>query len=183
MWRAVFLALLAACSPVDQESVRTVAAIEIPLGTADDRADLVAMLRRHAAASGLHVDDVSEGTREFEEQANLLSPEDRGTIYVGVWRGADDEEAEVLVDDRFHPGRAWVTFPRGRQPDRSTRVREGLLPELRRRWPEAHVLPILPTGGLPLADDLTMTETGYKIVRSAAARYELPPSSPLLAPH
>jgi len=182
MLRLALLALLAACAPIDQESVRTVAAIEIALRTGSDRADLVAMLERHAAANGLHVDDVSERRREFERDANLIAPEDRGTFYVGVWRGEDDDEAEVLADDQFHPGRAWVTFPRGQEPDHSTRVREAMLAEIRQRWPEARPLPILPTGGVPLVDDLVMTEHGYRIVRSAAERYRLPPSSPLLAP-
>jgi hypothetical protein len=180
--RAALFALLVACAPVDQESVRTVAAVEIQLRTEADRSDLVSMLRRHAGASGLHVDDVSERWQAFEREANMIAPEDRGTFYVGVWRGEDDDEAEVLADDQFHPGRAWVTFPRGQQPDRSTRVREPLLAEIRQRWPGARALPILPTGGLPLVDDLVATESGYRIVRSAAQRYRLPLSSPLLGP-
>ena len=67
-------------------------------------------------------------------------------------------------------------------PARSTRIREALLTDIRRRWPEARALPILPTGALPLADDLVMTGNGYRIARAAAGRYRLPPSSPLLGP-
>jgi hypothetical protein len=182
MWKAAILALLVACAPADQEPVRTVAAIEIPLRSEADRRDLVALFQRHAAPNGLHVDDVSERRQAFEREANMIAPEDRATFYVGVWRGENDDENEVLASDHFHPGRAWVTFPRGQQPDRSTRIREALLADISRRWPEARTLPILPAGGLPLDDDLVMTENGYRIVRSAAERYELPPSSPLLAP-
>lgn len=182
MWKAVVLALLAACAPVDQEPVRTVAAVEIQLRTATDRSDLLAMLRRHAAANDLHVDDVSEEQRAFEREANMIAPEERSTFSVGVWRGEDDDEMEVSADDRSRPGRVWVTFPRGEQPDRSTRIRRSLLADIRRRWPDAQALPILPTGGLPLIDDLVMTANGYRIERAAAEGYGLPPASPLLAP-
>jgi hypothetical protein len=112
----------------------------------------------------------------------MVAPADRRTIYVGVWRGENDDEAEVLVDDGFHPGRAWITFPRGVQPARSTRVREPLLAEIRRRWPNARALPILPSGGLPLEDDLVPVGDSFRVAPSAAVRYELPPTSPILAP-
>lgn len=178
----MFPALLAACSPVDQEGRGAAAAVEIVLRSTADRNDLLAMLRRHAAADGgLHVDDESAGWREFEAQSNMIAPEDRLTINVGVWRGEDDDELEVLVDDRYHPGRAWVMFMRGSQPERSARFREGLLAEMGRRWPDARPLPVLPWGGLPLAKHLVVTPSGYKIAPSAAPRYELPPSSPLVA--
>jgi hypothetical protein len=182
MWRFIFPVLLAACSPVDQESVRTVAAIEVPLQTEGDRTDLVAMLRRHADASGLHVDDGSEEWRQFEREANLFAPEDRLTFNVGVWRGANDDEAEAFADDRFHPGRIWVTFLRGSEPDRSTSFRVPLLAEIRRRWRDARPIPILPSGGVPLVGDLVLTRNGYRIARSAAATYGLPPTAPILAP-
>lgn len=185
MWKAAILGLIeicVACAPADQESVRTVAAVEIPLETVDDRHDLLAVLRRHAAADGeLHIDDVSEKWRELEQEAD--TPADiRKTIYVGVWRGRDDDDIEASVDDVGHNGRAWVTFLKGRQPDRAARFRKSVLADIRRRWPGANALPVLPTGGLPLSDDLRMTPTGYKIDASAAARYELPKSSPLVAP-
>src|SRR5437764_9595465 len=123
MWRIAFLLLVAACSPVDQESVRTVAAIEVPLRSDADRADLLAMFRRAAAAAGLHVDDGSAEGRDFEREANMLEPQDRLTLNVGVWRGADDDELEIEADDQFHPGRVWVSFLRGSQPNRSIRMR------------------------------------------------------------
>jgi hypothetical protein len=182
MWKSLLLLVLAACSPADQESVRTVAAIEVTLRTDADRMDLLRILSRHAAASGLHVDDVSDDWRRFEQQAKQLAPEDRGTFYVGVWRGRNDDEAEVLADDRYHPRRVWLTFPRGVEPDRSRRFREPLLAEIRRRWPDARAIPILPWGGLPHARDLVLTGQGYRIVRSAAEAYDLPSSLPIFAP-
>jgi hypothetical protein len=154
-----FLAVLAACGPVEQpEGLRFVAAVEISLQTAADRNDLVAMLRRHAAANGLHVDDVS---REAERTASALPPSARKTIYVGAWRGLQDDDLEVSIDDTGHPGRAWIAFSRGAQPILATRMRESLLAEITRRWPDARRIPIPPSGGLPSPDDLRLTPQGY----------------------
>jgi hypothetical protein len=84
-----------------------------------------------------------------------------------------------LADDRFHPGRVWVTFPRGSQPDRSGQFREPLIAEIVQRWPDAKAIPVLPWGGVPHARDLVLTANGYRIARSAAADYELSPSLPI----
>jgi hypothetical protein len=178
MWKLVLL--LAACSPVDQTSVKTVAAIEIPLQSDADRIALVELLRRHALTADLHVDDVSEKWRAFERQSTVPVA-DRFTLNVGVWRGQDDDEAEVLADDRYHPGRVWVTFQRGSDPDRSTRFREPLIADLLKRWPSSQAIPILVGGNLPLASDLVATKDGYRVKASAARRYDLPASSPLIA--
>jgi hypothetical protein len=177
------MTICAGCAPVDQpESIRTVAAVEIPLRTAADRNDLVAILVRNAAAiGGIHVDDESERWREGEAQANMIAPEERGTIFVGVWRGTNDGDPEADVDDSGHPGRAWLSFARGRYPDRAARFREAVLAEVHRRWPRAQTLPVLPSGGLPLPRDLRLTKAGYAIAPAAAATYGLPPSSPLVA--
>ncbi|HVQ08220.1 MAG TPA: hypothetical protein VMS43_07270 [Allosphingosinicella sp.] len=176
-------AALLACAPVPQpDSFRLVAAVEIPLRTPADRSDLIAMLRRHAAADGLHVDDVSAEWQDHQRNAPELPDFARGTLYVGVWRGAEDDDLEVSVDDSGHPGRAWIIFSRGKQPVLATRTRESLLSAIGRRWPGARRLPVLPTGGLPLADDLRLSPDGYRIARSAASGYELPATSPLLAP-
>lgn len=159
-----FTSLLAACGPVEQpERLRFVAAVEISLRTPADRSDLVAMLRRHAAAGGLHVDDVSQ---EVERNASSLPPFARRTIYIGVWRGLGDDDLEVSIDDAGHRGRAWVVFSMGAQPVLATRLRENLLAEIVRRWPDARRVPILPSGGLPSADDLRPSADGYKIVPS-----------------
>ncbi|HEV7659189.1 MAG TPA: hypothetical protein VGO55_05020 [Allosphingosinicella sp.] len=179
---AVFaVAALQAVAPVPQpDSIRYVAAVEIALRTPADRSDLLAMLRRHATAGGLHVDDSS---REFRELAPELVPDFvRRTLYVGVWRGAADDDLEISVDDAGHRGRAWVIFSRGKQPALARRMREGLLSAIAHRWPGARRLPVLPSGGLPLAGDLRLGPDGYRIARSAASGYELPATSPLVAP-
>jgi hypothetical protein len=136
-------------------------AIEVNVGTPADRADLLALLRRHAAADGLHVDDVS-GTAQ--------APLGR-TIYVGVWRGAEDDDMEMSVDDTGHAGRAWVIFSRGAQPERAARLRRIVAADIMRRWPEARHIPVTPWGGLPSAADLRPTSQGYEIDPAVAPRY------------
>ncbi|HEY9247749.1 MAG TPA: hypothetical protein VIO38_01390 [Rariglobus sp.] len=157
------------------------AAIEVPLLNETEHAVLVHIFRRHAATTAdLHVDDGSEKWRAFERQSSL--PEaDRLTFNVGIWRGKDDDEAEVLADDRYHPGRVWITFQRGSDPARSTRFREPLIADLLKRWPNAQAIPILEAGNLPLASDLVLTNRGYRVKASAAQRYDLSASSRLIA--
>jgi len=149
---AAALWLVSGCAPAEQPaSLRTVAAIEVPLKTRKDHEDLVAMLRRHAAADGqdgIHVDDSSDDQTYNE----FIEPKDRGTIFVGVARGENDETPEVIVMDLFHPGRAWLMFSRGEPAERSTRLREGLLIDIRRRWPDAKSLPITDDGGVFSSD-------------------------------
>lgn len=175
--------LLGACGPVEQpESLKTVAAIEIPLRTPADRADLLAMLRRHAVSNGMHVDDGSEETAALQRTDPNFPDFARRSLDVGVWRGANDDDMEVSADDAGHPGRAWLTFAQGTQVEAATRMREGLLQDLRRRWPNAQPLPVLPWGGLPLSGDMVLTPSGYRIKRSQAAGYNLPADSALLAP-
>jgi len=89
---------------------------------------------------------------------------------------------EADASDMGHKGRVWLTFPKGRQPERSTKFRTGLLAAIRSRWPDALAIPVTPSGGVPLPSDLRLTGAGYKIAQSAAARYELPASSPMIAP-
>lgn len=182
MWRLICLFLLVACSPLDQSSVRTVAAIEVPITGATDEADLIALLRRHADADpNLHLDDGSAKWRAFEAQTDSLRPEDRLTVSLAIWRGENDDEPEVLADDRYHPRRVWITFMGGSDAARSSRFREPLLAELKTRWPESRSLPVLPHGGLPHAKDLIPADGRYLIRQSAASQYDLAASSPLLS--
>lgn len=170
-------------APVEQpSSFRTVAVIEVSLHRPADRSDLLEMLRRHAAAGGLHVDDVSHQVVELQRADPSFPDFARRTIYVGVFRGTDDIELEVSVDDAGHPGRAWIIFLRGVRVEAATRLREELSSDIRRRWPYARAVPVLPTGGRPNAEDLILTPSGYRIIRARAAGYELPDNSPLLAP-
>lgn len=156
--------------------------MEIPLKTVADSTDLVAILRQHAAADGgMHVDNVTKRWREFEAQNGPTIPGGKGTIFVGVWRGVKDDELIADVDDMGHPGRAWITFVRGQDVGRAARFRKAVLADIARRWPDSKAIPVLPSGGVPLPEDLRLTPSGYKIDPSAAARYELPKSSSIVA--
>lgn len=180
MWKlsfllAIFLAC-GSCSPPDRERLRTVAALELPLRTVAERNEIVALLRRQAAASpGLHVYEASASWKALEAQSG------RGTIFAAVWGGANDNDLIADVGDNERPGTAWITFLKGRDRDRAARFRQAVTADVEQRWPEVQPLPVLPDGGLALPEDLRMTSTGYKIKREAAERYELPVSSPLVA--
>ncbi len=155
--------------------------MEIPITTEADRRDFVAILRKCAAADGgIHVDDVTDRWRDFEAEANTIAPERRGTVYVGLWRGANDDDPEADATDLFHPGKTWLTFERGRDPVRSAKFRKLVLTEVHRRWPDVQPVPVFPGGDLPNIEDLRQTPTGYKIAASSAALYGLPASSPLV---
>lgn len=182
MLRMTSLALAFAflgCSPAQQPEAPA-AATEISLRTPVDGADLITMLRQLAPLQGFHVDDVSAKWRDFEQHVKDFPPAIQKTIYVGVWRGKDDDDLIVSVDDGGHPGRAWITFYRGQQPKLAEQFWNALVGEIRGRWPDVLSIPILPSGGLPESNDLRLTPQGYKIVRSAAERYNLPASSALL---
>jgi hypothetical protein len=169
------LILCSACGPVAQpESLRTVAALEVPLSTAPERGEFLEILRRTAAAEGLHVDASTDAELEQLSETPM-------TINASVWRGANDDEIIASVMDLTgNSGRAWLTYSRGEDLDLSRRFRERSLREILARWPAARRLPILPDGGLPLPGDLRWTEHGYRVEPSAAAAYELSPTSPLV---
>src|SRR5947209_264101 len=89
------LALACGCSRTGNDSTKAVAVIEVPLHTTADRNDLVALMRRLAAANGMHVDDDSEKWAAFQRTLPAKEPVDtRATIYVGVWRGSADDDFE-----------------------------------------------------------------------------------------
>ncbi len=174
------VALSAGCAPTPQPaSNRTVAAIELPLLAASDRADLLDILRREASAGGLHVDDGSQQWIEFRKSAPKDEPPFAKsvltkTIYVGVWRGTNDDDPEVFVDDGGHQGRPWLTFLQGEHPDLATKFRTRILTDIGRRWPDARVVPVMPNGALPLSDDLTWTGTAYVVKADRARNYAHP---------
>lgn len=175
------LALTASCGRSANDSYKSVAVIEVPIRTPADHNDLIAIMRRMAAANGMHVDDNSQKWVELQRSLPPKQPVDtRATIYVGIWRGSTDEDFEASVSDIMHLGRAWVSFIQGGRGDLPAQNREQVLTEIRHRWPEARSVPVLPSGGEPLAEDLRVTPQGYKIVASAGPRYGIQPSSPLL---
>ncbi|HEY8616712.1 hypothetical protein [Phenylobacterium sp.] len=174
---AALAAIMLICGCAEQPaSLRTVAAVEVPLRTPADRADLLAMLRRHADAGGLHVDDVTQSWHTFRKSAPPDEPPAATdvltkTIYVHLYRGPDDEGPEVVVDDGGHQGRPWLRFLRGKQPELALRVRTRLLSDIKRRWPDAREVPVTGTGGVPLEQDLVWTGTTYALKPERLAAY------------
>lgn len=177
MRRIAFVLLLACsgCGAAPQpKSARTVAAYEVPLTTAPDRDNLVALLRQEAESEGFHVDTA---TPDELKQLSEVSPI---TINAAVWRGKNDEESVASVmDGPDHLGLAWLTFSKSEEPERTARFKESVMKRIMLRWPRTEVLPIMPTGAIPLHDDLVLTKEGYRVKREAASKYELPASSPL----
>jgi hypothetical protein len=160
-------------------SAQMIASVEVPLRTPADHADLLALLRRNALAGGLHVDDGTERWIQFRRGAPSDEPPDARnvltkTIYVGVYRGTNDSDMEMEVDDGGHQGRAWLTFFRGKRPELATKTRVQLLAEIKHRWPDARDVPVMPNGGLPLADDLVWTGTSYAVKPERLAAYARP---------
>jgi hypothetical protein len=128
----------AGCGRSANDSYKTVAVIEVPIRTAAGYNDLIAIMRRMAAANGMHVDDDSQKWVEFQRSLPPKQPVDtRATICVGVWRGATDDDFEASVSDMMHLGRAWVSFIQGGRADLPAQNREQVLAEIRHRWPQA----------------------------------------------
>ena len=157
-------------------SAQQIAAIEVPLRTPADHADLLAILRHCAAEDGLHVDDGTEQWIQFRRTAPPDEPPSARsvltkTIYASVYRGADDTDLEIVVDDGGHQGRAWLSFLRGTHPELATRDRIQVLDEIMRRWPDARDVPVMPNGSLPLTDDLVWTGTSYAVKPARLAGY------------
>jgi len=160
------------------ESARTVAAFEVPVSTKSDRDALVALLRQYAEPEGFHVD---AATDEENKQLSDVSPI---TINATVWRGKNDDEAIASVmDGPHHIGLGWLTFSTSEEPERTARFRNNVMKQIMVRWPKTAALPIMPTGAIPLPDDLLLTKDGYRVKRDAASKYELPASLPLIADH
>lgn len=180
MLRTAFalLLLFTGCGVEPQpDSARTVAAFEVPLRTPEERAEFLTLLRQSAAAEGLHVD--ASGPKDLA-RLSAVSPM---TIHAGVWRGSNDDEILASVMDL--PGnssRPWITFSRGEDSDLARRFRERAMRAILDRWPATQSLPIMPTGAIPLPQDLRQTQNGYRVAPEAAARYGLASTSSLVAP-
>lgn len=175
----VVLLACSACGVVPQpKSGRTVAAFEVPVFTKPDRDALIALLSQYAAPEGFHVD---ADTDEENKQLSKVSPI---TINATVWRGKnDDEPIASVMDGPDHIGLGWLTFSLSEEPERTAHFRDRVMKAIRARWPSTKPLPIMPTGAIPLHDDLVLTKDGYRVKRNAAAKYELPASSPLIVDH
>ena len=161
----------AGCGVKEQPDwARTVAAYEIPLPTCADKSEFAAILNSTAQATGYHVDVASPS--ELAAQSGV-SPI---TFNAAVWRGKNDDEAIAsAMDLRGNLGKVWLTFSVGQEPNTVLDFRQRLMPQIIRRWPETTVLPIMPTGSIPLPDDLIKTPSGYIVKPSAAQKYQQAP--------
>jgi len=166
------LGVVVGCGVATQpESIRTVAAFEVPLPSESDRDEFLSVLRAAAGREGMHVDAVR--TEELERQAKV-DPSFRMTMNAAVWRGSNDEEAVAsAMDEPDHLGQVWVMFSRGEDPAMATRFRERAMHDILLHWPGTLALPVMPTGAIPLHRDLIRTPTGYVVKPSEAHKYDL----------
>lgn len=171
-----------AFQPVPQpKETKTVAAFEVPLATAVDRVDFLAILTAEAQAEGL--DAKVETARELERWAEM-SPELRKSMGAIVYRDGDFLQTEARVSDQFHFSHVWISFARGEDPVLAQRFRDRLMSRMIKRWPETLIVPIAQTGSLPHREDLIRTDTGYEIKPSRLAGYlcgDAPGNAPELA--
>jgi hypothetical protein len=167
-WKVLWLMpLLSGCGVAHQpESLRTVAAYEVPLPTPTDKANFLTLLKTEAQVQGFHVDAATPA--ELEAQSGV-SPI---TFNAAVWRGDDDEVIASAMDFQDHIGRVWITFSKGEDPSRSARFRSALVSKIKEGWPETASLPIMPNGAIPLTDDLVRKPSGYAVNPTAASKYE-----------
>jgi hypothetical protein len=164
----------AACAPT--RSLSFVEAVEIPQepGAAGD---LTEILQTTATRDGLFFQDASAHMDAATNHALTSSM----IIYRPLGRDREWPEIQVHAE---HGGPLWVLFLEAADQDHlgaTSRTRDNVLADLRRRWPGLRKVPILPHGGVPLRDDLQLTPDGYKLAREKAKAYELPPNSPLVA--
>ncbi|MEG3163104.1 hypothetical protein U1701_00690 [Sphingomonas sp. PB2P19] len=168
IWKALaLLPLLGGCGVAQQpESLRTVAAYEIPLPTVKDKATFMALLRAEAQTQGFHVYASTPAEMEAQSEVSPI------TFNAAVWRGDDEEVIASAMDFQDHLGRVWILFSIGENPSRSARFRGALISKTKNIWPETASLPIMPNGSIPLTDDLSHTTSGYTVKPAAASKYD-----------
>ena len=156
------LSLLAlACAPaVQPESNRTVAAYEVTLKTPDDYRRFLSILDEVGRQKGFHLDHRDGGGVE------------PFTISGWIWRGDDKESMAHAMDFKDRIGRVWITFPLGKDPSLSVDFRSVLMARIKDAWPSTTSLPIMPNGAIPLTNDLVRTSGGYRVIESAASKYQ-----------
>ncbi len=168
----VFFVMVTGCGAALQpESARTVAAFEVPLRSESERQQFLSVLRVAAGAEGMHVDVESHQDLENDARASPLLAK---TMNAAVWRGTNDDEAIASAMDQYdHLGQVWIAFSRGTDPSLSSKFRERAVQAIKLQWPETVSLPIMPTGAIPLHEDLIRTPTGYVVKPSEAHKYRL----------
>lgn len=158
-----------AFQPVAQpEGSRIVAAFEVPITSAADRADFLAILAAEAKTEGL---DVKVETAEEIERWAEMSPTVRKSVGAIVYRGGDFLQTEARVSDQFYFGHVWISFAQGEDPALARRFRDQVMSRTIERWPQTLAVPVAQTGSLPHREDLVRTDTGYKINPSRLAGY------------
>lgn len=164
-----------ACSVTTEPvSSETVAAFEVPLARAADRASFLAMLRAAARAEGGHLDAATDD--ELRETAAAI-PQARMSLHAAVWRGSDDKESwATIMDQADHLGRVWIMFSRGEDEKKARYFRFAAMRQIRSRWPDTLSLPIIDRRTIPLYRDLVRTPNGYRLNPFAAARYKSDPT-------
>lgn len=155
--------------PVDQTSIRQVRAVEVPIRSATDREDLKNIMKRHGDKYGLHFVDTTASWQ-------AAPPELRKTLYFALDRPVKQrEEWEITAEDEGKGTDPWIVFFYGVDPPRAKASRDLLVSALRERFPNLLDVPIMPTGALPLRQDLIRTQAGYEVRPDRAADYGLHP--------
>ena len=159
--------ICAACGAVEQpEWAETVAAYEVPIPTDADKGRFLDLLRKEAEAHGYHVDASTPDELKIRSEVSPM------TFSAAVWRGKDDEESMAsAMDFQGRIGRIWIVFSRGQDSRRSAQFRDSLVPKIKSVWPDTASLPIMPSGAIPLTEDLIRTPSGYVVNPAAAAKY------------
>ncbi len=154
------------------DSIKTVAAFEVPLQTEADHDEFLLVLGAAATAEGMHVYSDNKRVLEMESKNN---PNFQMTVNTAVWRGPNNHELVANAMDQVdHLGQIWLMFSRGEEPEVNAKFRERVMHEIMQHWPGTLSLPITPSGGIPLRTDLIQTPAGYVVKPSEAKRYGLP---------
>ena len=170
--------ILIACSAcrvaTQPPSTETVAAFEVPLPTAKDRAAFVAILRDAAKVEGGHVDVASEA--ELRTTGEMM-PLAKMSIHAGVWGDSDDKDSwAIIMDQHDHIGQVWIMFSKAEDEESASRFRKRAMQNIGARW-DVISLPIIVRRSIPLRRDLVRTPAGYRLNPSAALRYVNDPST------
>lgn len=161
-----------AAQPVSNE---TVAAFEVPLLQAKDRAAFLTIVREAARAEGAHLDAASDG--ELRDTGAAM-PQAKMSIHAAVWRGSDDKESwATIMDQADHLGQVWIMFSRGEDEKLALRFQNRAMHEIKARWPGTLSLPIIDRRTIPLHRDLVRTPDGYRVDPSAASKYSSRPTT------
>lgn len=162
------LAIVGFSGKPQPDSIKTVAAFEIPLPTEADGDEFLLVLRAAATSEGMQVDSESKGVLESESKNN---PGFHATVKASVWRGPNNHEMIAKAFNQVdHMGQVWLMFYRGESPEMNAGFRERAMREIMQRWPGTLSLPITPSGGIPSRTDLIRTPTGYVFNPSVGTR-------------